>query len=235
MILIFKIEIFSKNNNHKIKKLQYFEDKHKQRSIKFKILDQLTEILIEKYSPMWTNKQIWEYEQIHEEIKFDMLYVEPRNKDDISWKSKLAHLNSDVREIVVNTFDYLADGYELWITNSKNNQRKLDTSLIPYIMAVLVDTMIDEEICLKFREQNNCLVVSVDSQTDVIDCKEFFEEFYHLATGFNYDVNTGIPEDETEAEMYLTRLQEEFDEKMKEKLGDRYLPGNNDPESIISK
>jgi len=215
--------------------LQYFEDKHKQRSIKFKILDQLTEIFIEKYSPMWTNKQIWEYEQIHEEIKFDMLYVEPRNKDDILWKSKLAHLNSDVREIVVNTFDYLADGYELWITNSKNNQRKLDTSLIPYITAVLVDTMIDEEICLKFREQNNCLVVSVDSQTDVIDCKEFFEEFYHLATGFNYDVNTGIPEDETEAEMYLTRLQEEFDERMKEKLGDRYLPGNNDPESIISK
>ncbi|PJB98729.1 MAG: hypothetical protein CO079_01560 [Nitrosopumilales archaeon CG_4_9_14_0_8_um_filter_34_10] len=192
-------------------------------------------MLIEKYSPMWTNKQIWEYEQIHEEIKFDMLYVEPGNKDEISWKSKLTHINSDVREIIVNTFDYLADGYELWITNSKNNQRKLDTSLIPYIMAVLVDTMIDEEICLKFREQNNCLVVSVDSQTDVIDCKEFFEEFYHLATGFNYDVNTGIPEDETEAEMYLTRLQEEFDEKMKEKLGDRYLPGNNDPESIISK
>jgi len=198
-------------------------------------LDQLTEILIEKYSPMWTNKQIWEYEQIHEEIKFDMLYVEPGNKDEISWKSKLTHINSDIREIIVNTFDYLADGYELWITNFKNNQRKLDTSLIPYIMAVLVDTMIDEEICLKFREENNCLVVSVDSQTDVIDCKEFFEEFYHLATGFNYDANIGIPEDETEAEMYLTRLQEEFDEKMKEKLGDRYLPGNNDPESIISK
>lgn len=198
-------------------------------------MDQLTEILIEKYSPMWTNKQVWEYEQIHEEIKFDMLYVEPGNKDEISWKSKLAHLNSDIRETVVKTFDYLADGYELWITNFQTNQRKLDTSLTPYIMAVLVDTMIDEEICLKFREENNCLVVSVDSQTDVIDCKEFFEEFYHLATGFNYDVNTGIPEDETEAEMYLTRLQEEFDGKMKEKLGDTYLPGNNDPESINSK
>jgi hypothetical protein len=184
---------------------------------------------------MWTNKQVWEYEQIHEEIKFDMLFVEPGNKDEISWKSKLAHLNSDIREIVVNTFDYLADGYELWITSSKSNQKTLDSSSIPYIMAVLVDTMIDEEICLKFREENNCLVVSIDSQTDVIDCKEFFEEFYHLATGFNYDVNTGIPEDETEAEMYLTRLQEDFDEKMKEKLGEKYLPGNNDPESIISK
>ena len=183
---------------------------------------------------MWTNKQIWEYEQIHEEIKFDIIYVEPNSKE-ASWKSKLAHLDSNIRKTLVNTFEYLADGYELWITNSKDNQRKRDESLIPYIMAVIVDTMIDEEVCLKFREDSNCLVVSVDSHADVIDCKEFFEEFYHLATGFNYNVNTGVPEDETEAEIYLTRLQEEFDEKMKAKLGDKYLPGNNDPDSINTK
>ena len=60
----------------------------------------------------------------------------------------------------------------------------------------------------------------------------FFEEFYHLATGFNYEIDTGIPKDETEAEIYLSRLQEEFDEKMKIKLGEKYLPGNNDPDSI---
>ena len=184
---------------------------------------------------MWTNKQVWEYEQIHEEIKFDVMYVKPRNKEEISWKSKLAHLDSNIRKTLVDTFEYLVDGYELWITNSKDEQRKLDESLILYLMAVIVDTMIDEEICLKFREDNNCLVVSVDSHADVIDCKEFFEEFYHLATGFNYNVNTGIPNDETEAEIYLTRLQEEFDEKMKEKLGDMYLPGNNDPDSINTK
>lgn len=183
---------------------------------------------------MWTNKQVWEYEQIHEEIKFDIMYVEPNSKE-ISWKSKLAHLDSNIRKTLVNTFEYLADGYELWITNSKDNQRKLDESLIPYLMAVIADTMIDEEVCLKFREDSNCLVVSVDSHADVIDCKEFFEEFYHLATGFNYNVNTGVPEDETEAEIYLTRLQEEFDEKMKAKLGDKYLPGNNDPDSINEK
>lgn len=183
---------------------------------------------------MWTNKQVWEYEQIHEEIKFDVLYVEPENKEEISWKSKLAQPNSNIRKIIVSTFEYLADGYELWITNSKNEQ-KLDESLIPYLMAVIVDTMIDEEICLKFREVDSCLIVSVDSQADVIDCKEFFEEFYHLATGFNYDVNMGIPDDETEAEIYLTRLQEEFDEKMKANLGEKYLPGNKDPDSINTK
>lgn len=195
----------------------------------------MTIALIEKYSPMLTNKQVWEYEQIHEEIKFDVMYVKPGNKEEISWKSKLAHPDSNIREIIVGTFEYLVDNYELWITNSKNNQRKLDESLIPYLMAVIVDTMIDEEICLKFREDNNCLVVAVDSHADVIDCKEFFEKFYHLATGFNYNVNTGIPDDETEAEIYLTRLQEEFDEKMKTELGDKYLPGNNDPDSINAK
>ena len=35
--------------------------------------------------------------------------------------------------------------------------------------------------------------------------------------------------------MYLTRLQEEFDEKMKVKLGDNYLPGNKDPDTLNSK
>ena len=48
-------------------------------------------------------------------------------------------------------------------------------------------------------------------------------------------MNTGVPEDETEAEIYLTRLQEEFDEKIKAKLGDTYLPGNNDPDLINTK
>ncbi len=184
---------------------------------------------------MWTNKQVWEYEQIHEEIKFDVMYVKPGSKEETSWKSKLAYPNSNIREIIVGTFEYLVEGYELWITNSKNNQRKLDESLIPYLMAVIVDTMIDEEICLKFREDSYCMVITVDSQADVIDCKEFFEKFYHLATGFNYNVNTGIPDDETEAEIYLTRLQEEFDEKMRTELGDMYLPGNNDPDSINAK
>ena len=56
-----------------------------------------------------------------------------------------------------------------------------------------------------------------------------------MATGFNYDIDTGIPNDETEAEIYLTRLQQEFDEKMKNKLGDKYLPGNDDPDTMHSK
>lgn len=184
---------------------------------------------------MLTNKQIWEYEQTHNEIKFDVLYVEPGNKDKKSWSSRLSYLDSDIRNVLVRTFEYLTDGYELWVRNSKNNQRKQDESLFPYIMALVVDIMIDEEICLKFREDENCLVVSIDAKADVIDCKEFFEAFYHLATGVNYDMYIGIPEDETEAEIYLSRLQEDFDQKMKLNLGERYLPGNTTPDSINKK
>lgn len=196
-------------------------------------MDQVTRKLIAQYSPMWTNKQVWEFEQLNENLRFDMVFAEPRGYEANSWKSKFAFTDSEIRDVTVRTFDNLIDGKELWIANKDSG--RLDNQYIPYIMAVMTDIMIGEEICLNFRYENNCLVVSIDSSADVIDCKEFFEEFYHLATGFNYDIDTGIPDDETEAEIYLTRLQEEFDEKMKGQLGDKYLPGNNDPDTINAK
>ncbi|MDH3341388.1 MAG: hypothetical protein OEL84_08905 [Nitrosopumilus sp.] len=193
----------------------------------------MTKKLIDEFSPMWTNKQVWEFEQINENIRFDVVYAQPGNYDAKSWKSKLAFTDSEIRNVTVQTFDNLTDGNELWIVNK--GQWRIESQYIPYLMAVMADIMIEEEICLNFRIEENCLVVSIDPKADVIDCKEFFEEFYHLATGFNYDVDTGIPDDETEAEMHLTRLQEEFDDRMKERLGDKYLPGNNDPDTINSK
>ena len=193
-------------------------------------MNQLTRKTISEFSPMWTNKQVWEFEEINENLTFDMIYVEPGKYDENLWKSKSSHLDSDVRDITVRTFDNLLDGDELWI--SSKGTKSLDKKHIPYLMALIADTMIEEEVCLNLRIDKNCLVIAIDRDADVIDCKEFFEEFYHLATGFNYDTDTGIPDDETEAEMYLTRLQDEFDEKMKNILGDKYLPGNNDPDTI---
>ena len=196
-------------------------------------MNQTTRKLIEEKSPMWTNKEVWEFDQLNEELTFDLLYVEPGKYTTDLWKSKSSYLDSEIRDTIVRTFDYFLDGDELYISNK--GQSKLDEKYLTYLMAVMADVMLEEEVCLNFRKDDDCLVVSIDSKADVIDCKEFFEEFYHLATGFNYDIDTGIPDDETEAEMYLTRLQEEFDEKMKNNLGDKYLPGNNDPDTINSK
>ena len=196
-------------------------------------MNEHTRKLIQDYSPMWTNKQIWEFDQINEELRFDLCYVEPKMYTEDLWKSKFAYKDTELRETIVRTFDNLFDGKELYISNV--NQMGLNRKIIPYLMAVIVDLTIDEEICLNFKLEGNFLVVSIDEKADLIDCKEFFEEFYHLATGFNYNEYTGIPDDETEAELYLTRLQEEFDEKMKLKLGNNYLPGNNDPDSLHSK
>jgi len=193
-------------------------------------MNQLTKKIISEFSPMWTNKQVWEFDQINPELTFDLIYVEPGKYDEKLWESKSAHLDSDVRDVIVRTFDNLLDNEELWISNK--SKKLLNKNNVAYLMAVIVDTMIEEEVCLNFRLDRDFLVLSIDRDADVIDCKEFFEEFYHLATGFNYETNTGIPDDETEAEMYLTRLQEEFDEKMNGFLGDKYLPGNNDPDTI---
>ena len=193
-------------------------------------MNQLTKKIISEFSPMWTNKQVWEFDQTNPELTFDLIYVEPGKYDEKLWESKSAHLDSEVRDLIVRTFDNLLDNEELWISNK--SEKSLNKNYVAYLMAVIVDTMIEEEVCLNFRLDRDFLVLSIDRDADVIDCKEFFEEFYHLATGFNYDTDTGIPDDETEAEMYLTRLQEEFDEKMNGFLGDKYLPGNNDPDTI---
>ena len=194
---------------------------------------QKTKKLIDKYSPMWTNKQIWEFDQLNEELSFDLVYVEPGNYDESLWKSKSSFPDSYIRDVVVKNFDYMVDGKELWVANK--GKILLDEQYFAYLMAVITDVMIEEEVCLNFRMEGNCLVTTIDRDADVIDCKEFFEEFYHLATGFNYDTDTGIPNDETDADMYLTRLQEEFDENMKLKLGSNYLSGNNDPDTLNSK
>ena len=193
-------------------------------------MNQLTKKIISEFSPMWTNKQVWEFDQINPELTFDLIYVEPGKYDEKLWESKSAHLDSEVRDVIVRTFDNLLDDEELWISNK--SEKSLNKNNVAYLMAVIVDTMIEEEVCLNFRLDRDFLVLSIDRDADVIDCKEFFEEFYHLATGFNYETDTGIPDDETEAEMYLTRLQDEFDEKMNGFLGDKYLPGNNDPDTI---
>ena len=211
-------------------KLTAIKDKIKQEKVCQLTMNQLTKKIISEFSPMWTNKQVWEFEEINPELTFDLIYVEPGKYDEKLWESKSAHLDSDVRDVIVRTFDNLLDDEELWISNK--SEKSLNKNNVAYLMAVIVDTMIEEEVCLNFRLDRDFLVLSIDRDADVIDCKEFFEEFYHLATGFNYDTDTGIPDDETEAEMYLTRLQEEFDEKMNGFLGDKYLPGNNDPDTI---
>ena len=215
----------------KIRNKQLIQDKIKQQGKLEISLDQLTRKTIQEYSPMWTNREIWEFEQINEDLTFDAVYAEQGKFE--SWKSKSSYPDSDIRDMIVRTFDNFLDGNELWIANK--NEGKLDKKYVAYLMAVIVDVMIEEEICLNFRIENDCLVTVIDEKADVIDCKEFFEEFYHLATGFNFDTDTGIPDDETEAEMYLTRLQEEFDEKMKNKLGNKYMPGNNDPDTLNAK
>ena len=177
---------------------------------------------------MWTNRQIWEFEQTNEDLTFDAVYAGPDGFE--SWKSKTAYPDSNIRDTIVRTFDSLQQGNELWIANK--DKGRLDEKYVAYLMSVMADIMIDEEICLNFGIKNGCLIVRIDEKVDVIDCKEFFEEFYHLATGINFDTDTGIPDEPTEAEIYLVRLQEEFDEKMKSVLGDRYMSGNSDPDTF---
>ncbi len=186
------------------------------------LLDQRTKKLVQKFSPMWTNKQAQKFEDSNPELTFDAVCAKPNSFE--SWNSKMSYPDAFIRETAIRTLEDLTEGYELWIANK--SQGKLDEKYVAYIATVMAGVAIQNEICLSMRIEDECFVVSVDEKADLFDCREFFAEFYHLAFGFNYDINIGIPDDETEAKMYCQRLQEEFDEEMKAKLGDVYEPGN---------
>ena len=72
-------------------------------------MNQLTKKIISEFSPMWTNKQIWEFDQINPELTFDLIYVEPGQYDEKLWESKSVHLDSEVRDVIVRTFDNLLE------------------------------------------------------------------------------------------------------------------------------
>ena len=74
-------------------------------------MNQKTKKLIDKYSPMWTNKQIWEFDQLNEELSFDLVYVEPGNYNESLWKSKSSFPDSYIRDVVVKNFDYMEKNY----------------------------------------------------------------------------------------------------------------------------
>ena len=98
--------------------------------------------------------------------------MEQGKYDENLWKSKSSNLDSDVRDVVIRKFDNLLDDEELWV--SSKGTKSLDGKHVPYLMALIVDTMIEEEVCLNLRRDKDCLVISIDRNADVIDCKEFF-------------------------------------------------------------
>ena len=123
-------------------------------------MNQLTKKIISEFSPMWTNKQVWEFDQTNPELTFDLIYVEPGKYDEKLWESKSAHLDSEVRDVIIRTFDNLLDNEELWISNK--SEKSLNKNYVAYLMAVIVDTMIEEEVCLNFRLDRDFLVLSID-------------------------------------------------------------------------
>ena len=47
------------------------------------------------------------------------------------WKSKSSHLDSDVRDVTVRTFDNLLDGDELWVSSKGTKSLDKKTHPIP--------------------------------------------------------------------------------------------------------
>lgn len=175
-------------------------------------------------------KEVHEFEK-DEQPHFDIRYVNIGTNEKTVWGgSEMFFPDSTLSELANNTFDYLMDSYEMWIKDPQlyDDKPTLSEKFIPYIMALTVDNMVEEEMPLSFKIVNDCFVISGDKDATFKQTKQFFEKFYHLIFGFNYadsDANL-IPEDEIESEQYIDQKIVEFDKKMKNMLGDKYISGN---------
>ena len=120
-------------------------------------MNQITKNTIDEFSPMWTNKQIWEFDQTHEGLTFDIVFVD-KNNGEIIWNSKNAFTDSDLRDTVLKNFGFLEE-QKMIIANK--GEKKLNKDYFAYVMAVLTDLVIDEEIPLIYSKQNNFPSVSI--------------------------------------------------------------------------
>ena len=177
-------------------------------------------------------KEVHDFEERDEQPRFDVKYVNKGANEITIWgDAEMIFPDSTLRELTNNTYDYLSEDYEMWIKDPQlfdDESPKISDEFIPYIMALTVHNMSEDELPLSFRIVNGCFVIGRDNDSGFKDAKEFYEKFYHLIFGFNYGDSDAelIPEGELEAEEYIEQKHREFDEKMKSKLGDRYLPGN---------
>ena len=71
-------------------------------------MNQTTKNTIDEFSPMWTNKQVWEFDQIHEGLTFDIVFTD-KNNDEIIWNSKNSFPDSDIRDTVLKNFGFLEE------------------------------------------------------------------------------------------------------------------------------
>lgn len=199
--------------------------------------DERTQIIIDKFQPMWTCKECFDYQQKFQP-KFDVKYVQEDNYKTVWGDAEMEFLDSTLDELRNNTYDCLSEGYEMWIKENpkfENDLPSISEDNIRYALSNVVENMTEDEIALKFRLVNNHLIISLDPDADLKMAKSFYEQFYHLIYGWDYvdnDSLSKIPNDESKAEEYFDLNQKKFDEKMIEKLGDRYVPGNKEKNEL---
>mgnify|MGYP003341402932 FL=1 len=196
-------------------------------------MDKLTKSIIKKYSPMWTVKETYEYEQKYGEPHFDVKYVHEQDEKTIWGNKKLEFSNMTLRELWNNTYDNLYGRYEMWIKDVpifENDPPSITDDHIRYALSMTVEDMVEDEQELKFRQSGGWLVIACVHTNNLKQAKKFYEEFYHFIVGFGFKGNllNNLPESESESDEYLEKLSDEFYKKMKRKLGDRYIPGNKE-------
>lgn len=136
--------------------------------------------LIEKLQPMIRHQDLDTYEEEHGLGMFDVVF---RQKDDsrTMWGgSTMTWEETDLRSLMNNIYDYLAEGYEMWIRETpelENDPSKISNEDMRYVISLQAYNFDDDMIALDCRIVSGWLVISLDFDATFDEERRFFVEF----------------------------------------------------------
>ena len=120
--------------------------------------------LIDTYPPM-TMKELEELELERGFPKFDVLLKHTDDENTMWGKSKLEWPHTSLRELANDIYDYVDDGYEVWVRETprlENDPSRISKKYLKYAMTLEADNLEEDGIPLRYRLVNGWFVISRD-------------------------------------------------------------------------
>ena len=122
---------------------------------------------IDNHTPM-TMKELAELELKRGVPKFDVFFRHEDDQKTMWGNSKLDWPHTSLRKIANKIYDYVDDGYELWIRETprlENDPSRIREKHLKYAMTLEADNLEEDGIPLRYRLVNGYFVISRERGT----------------------------------------------------------------------
>lgn len=136
--------------------------------------------LIKTLQPMIKHQDLDRYEEEHGLGWFDVVFRQKDDEKTIWGNPEIRFDDTDLRSLMNNIYDYLAEGYEMWIRETpdlENDSSTISDESMRYAISLQAYNFDDDMIPLDCRIVSGWLVISLDFDATFDEERKFFAEF----------------------------------------------------------